>query len=109
SLHTFFFYQFPHPPHLHSFPTRRSSDLSLSLKARAEILLLADARCEMCGRTIQEHPISLVVDHRIPRDWGGGNLAENLWAICEEDRKSTRLNSSHVSISYAVFCSKKKR
>src|SRR5690349_22489457 len=27
----------------------------------------------------------------------------------EEDRKSTRLNSSHVEISYAVFCLKKKR
>src|SRR5699024_4332666 len=27
----------------------------------------------------------------------------------EKDRKSTRLNSSHVSISYAVFCLKKKR
>src|SRR5699024_11696289 len=27
----------------------------------------------------------------------------------DEDRKSTRLNSSHVSISYAVFCLKKKR
>src|SRR5439155_23816817 len=27
---------------------------------------------------------------------------------CEEDRKSTRLNSSHVAISYAVFCLKKK-
>src|SRR5207253_11095878 len=27
----------------------------------------------------------------------------------EEDRKSTRLNSSHVAISYAVFCLKKKR
>src|SRR5690625_1724678 len=26
----------------------------------------------------------------------------------EEDRKSTRLNSSHVAISYAVFCLKKK-
>src|SRR5438477_9857911 len=26
----------------------------------------------------------------------------------EEDRKSTRLNSSHMSISYAVFCLKKK-
>src|SRR5437868_11306460 len=26
-----------------------------------------------------------------------------------EDRKSTRLNSSHVSISYAVFCLKKKK
>src|SRR5699024_11679464 len=27
----------------------------------------------------------------------------------EKDRKSTRLNSSHVSISYAVFCLKKKK
>src|SRR5437773_5095850 len=27
----------------------------------------------------------------------------------EEDRKSTRLNSSHITISYAVFCLKKKR
>src|SRR5690625_7124248 len=26
---------------------------------------------------------------------------------CAEDRKSTRLNSSHVAISYAVFCLKK--
>src|SRR5690606_41628666 len=29
--------------------------------------------------------------------------------IEQEDRKSTRLNSSHVKISYAVFCLKKKR
>src|SRR5699024_12566613 len=29
--------------------------------------------------------------------------------IIEGDRKSTRLNSSHVSISYAVFCLKKKK
>src|SRR5689334_24767900 len=28
---------------------------------------------------------------------------------CELDRKSTRLNSSHSSISYAVFCLKKKK
>src|SRR5690625_5946804 len=27
----------------------------------------------------------------------------------EEDRKSTRLNSSHVALSYAVFCLKKKK
>src|SRR5690606_40824468 len=26
------------------------------------------------------------------------------WIVNEEDRKSTRLNSSHVKISYAVFC-----
>src|SRR5699024_11450883 len=29
-------------------------------------------------------------------------------SVVPEDRKSTRLNSSHVSISYAVFCLKKK-
>src|SRR5690625_7059395 len=34
---------------------------------------------------------------------GGGALAER-----DQDRKSTRLNSSHVAISYAVFCLKKK-
>src|SRR5438874_8594667 len=28
---------------------------------------------------------------------------------CSRDRKSTRLNSSHVEISYAVFCLKKKK
>src|SRR5699024_5681460 len=31
----------------------------------------------------------------------------NAFSQLEEDRKSTRLNSSHVSISYAVFCLKK--
>src|SRR3712207_8830633 len=31
-----------------------------------------------------------------------------LQAFMEEDRKSTRLNSSHANISYAVFCLKKK-
>src|SRR5699024_11812994 len=36
-----------------------------------------------------------------PADLGGGKIGVR-------DRKSTRLNSSHVSISYAVFCLKKK-
>src|SRR3989442_3480708 len=31
------------------------------------------------------------------------------WPKAERDRKSTRLNSSHVRISYAVFCLKKKK
>src|SRR5437868_13259329 len=33
----------------------------------------------------------------------------NVTNLLYEDRKSTRLNSSHVSISYAVFCLKKKK
>src|SRR5699024_9325588 len=36
-------------------------------------------------------------------------LKEVLTGYGKEDRKSTRLNSSHVSISYAVFCLKKKK
>src|SRR5699024_11300707 len=36
------------------------------------------------------------------------NSGTAAFGACGEDRKSTRLNSSHVSISYAVFCLKKK-
>src|SRR5205807_8458118 len=31
------------------------------------------------------------------------------FSVCDSDRKSTRLNSSHLVISYAVFCLKKKK
>src|SRR3712207_8190253 len=33
---------------------------------------------------------------------------DGAWSKTREDRKSTRLNSSHANISYAVFCLKKK-
>src|SRR5690625_7043445 len=36
------------------------------------------------------------------------NMSARQLATIQEDRKSTRLNSSHVAISYAVFCLKKK-
>src|SRR5690606_40578381 len=39
-----------------------------------------------------------------PMFWG---MVGNVWQAA--DRKSTRLNSSHVKISYAVFCLKKKK
>src|SRR4051812_49926922 len=37
------------------------------------------------------------------------NLGEHDDRVAVLDRKSTRLNSSHMSISYAVFCLKKKK
>src|SRR5699024_12517104 len=71
------FYPSPHPPYLHSFPTRRSSDLG---KGRSGFVANSFAmRLNQLGK------------------------------FDLKDRKSTRLNSSHVSISYAVFCLKKKR
>lgn len=53
-------------------------------KTRALVLHLAHGRCGMCGRTIEKHGVTLVVDHRIPREWGGKTEPENLWAICDE-------------------------
>src|SRR3712207_7649089 len=41
----------------------------------------------------------------IPRDVG---IPDSDW-VARVDRKSTRLNSSHANISYAVFCLKKKK
>src|SRR5690625_6278364 len=37
------------------------------------------------------------------------NYFSNIMKFYNSDRKSTRLNSSHVAISYAVFCLKKKK
>src|SRR2546430_9421276 len=44
----------------------------------------------------------------IPFLLGEAALKASDWTAAEEDRKSTRLNSSHSQISYAVFCLKKK-
>src|SRR6266498_5602066 len=48
-------------------------------------------------------------DMRRIADQGAHATAVNLGAFARADRKSTRLNSSHVRISYAVFCLKKKK
>src|SRR5436309_10780511 len=47
-------------------------------------------------------------DDRSPRV-GDSGKAEGRPGTARADRKSTRLNSSHVKISYAVFCLKKKK
>src|SRR5437870_9888239 len=54
-------------------------------------------------------PISHDALHRehLPPGHHHGAAAE-LLGVLLQDRKSTRLNSSHVAISYAVFCLKKK-
>src|SRR5690625_4463892 len=45
----------------------------------------------------------------IPSHWYILALALIFFVVLYLDRKSTRLNSSHVAISYAVFCLKKKK
>src|SRR5437868_9220466 len=52
---------------------------------------------------------AISVDHLISSQRMEGIRSLPLMRWSTEDRKSTRLNSSHVSISYAVFCLKKKK
>src|SRR5690625_6861148 len=47
-------------------------------------------------------------DGSVPQD-AASILGVMTLAVEQGDRKSTRLNSSHVAISYAVFCLKKKK
>src|SRR5690625_5489039 len=57
--------------------------------------------------------ISFIFNGKINRCRFGISPAINLQRVINHhiggDRKSTRLNSSHVAISYAVFCLKKKK
>src|SRR5690349_22821796 len=83
------------PPDPPSFPTRRSSDLGAEEvegpHAVPELQAQEADPPELRGAVRREgvvHLLRVVVPH--------------------QDRKSTRLNSSHVEISYAVFCLKKK-
>src|SRR3712207_7946827 len=60
---------------------------------------------------VQRPGLELVLDER---DGGGEPFLDSPRDLClggdrEVDRKSTRLNSSHANISYAVFCLKKKK
>src|SRR5205085_11574566 len=91
------------PRDLHSFPTRRSSDLLIvSAPSRPSkfstpdallLPLIVSAKFEPRTETT---PLNVSVPVDVP-------------VAVPEDRKSTRLNSSHSQISYAVFCLKKKK
>src|SRR3712207_8384889 len=60
--------------------------------------------------TVQGQDPAVGHGQRLPgaEDRGSAERAEQPIAEPAEDRKSTRLNSSHANISYAVFCLKKK-
>src|SRR5205085_12024743 len=87
--------------YLHSFPTRRSSDLpSLPLAPRA-----GRGRRRFFGG--QRDRIAAHAEAAL--DFGKRTIPIQRSLGVRRDRKSTRLNSSHSQISYAVFCLKKKK
>src|ERR1035441_10894021 len=67
--------------------------------ARGQVLVLTGHRTRAPGiERTGPHPAGLAVRTRDSGNSGAG---------AKTDRKSTRLNSSHLGISYAVFCLKK--
>src|SRR5205807_9489311 len=93
---------------LHSFPTRRSSDLG------------AVEKCGMYFPVTDElgRVVLMLDDSRKVAGVGEYDVYGNVNTVTfsaetahpyAQDRKSTRLNSSHLVISYAVFCLKKKK
>src|SRR5699024_11335288 len=97
------------PTHAHCFPTRRSSDLYETIIAKTDNHMIIYAIPALTGDTLDmsqfddlfENDKIIGVKYTDPNLF----LLERLRKRYHNklDRKSTRLNSSHVSISYAVF------
>src|SRR5437868_9785417 len=92
----FFFINHPIPPEIYT----------LSLHDALPIFKVRPSRPpRRCLFTI-EPDCDVPPHHRKPEP---GLMSQSGSIVNKQDRKSTRLNSSHVSISYAVFCLKKKK
>src|SRR5688572_31481004 len=93
---------FGHARAPHSFPTRRSSDLEVPcddadrFRPRPVVQKSPDAAGDFAGLGTGAGRLEPLHPWRFQAPGAG-------------DRKSTRLNSSHSQISYAVFCLKKKK
>src|SRR5437763_9640901 len=99
-MHFFFiFAKYVPSLHIHSFPTRRSSDLTRSLED--DLDKIEQGKGDY-ARMLAEFYKKFKKD--LTR--AGKEMIDLKKGI---DRKSTRLNSSHRCISYAVFCLKKKK
>src|SRR5262245_63629163 len=91
----------PRPPTPPLFPYTtlfRSQVRQPAQRRAARLARLRDLRRQR-GRRRRGHALEQPVGHELAVQRRGAEL----------DRKSTRLNSSHLGISYAVFCLKKKK
>src|SRR5688572_31379486 len=74
-----------------------------------DALPIAEHLLEPLGLLAGFHQVDVERVLQIRRPGGVGHLRQRLDQLVFGDRKSTRLNSSHSQISYAVFCLKKKK
>src|SRR5690606_41142869 len=95
------------------YPLSLHDALPIFVGVRAGLLVRREARITDAGDgqpsdlrdpVVKHHRVGLLLD----RLFGHARVVVAADVDVREDRKSTRLNSSHVKISYAVFCLKKK-
>src|SRR5206468_8832298 len=95
---------------LYSFPTRRSSDLCSPCNPTGAVYTHAEIKA--IAQWARDRKVWVIADEIYRRIHYGTGPAPSFLdlpdELLERDRKSTRLNSSHDQISYAVFCLKKK-
>src|SRR2546426_9184111 len=100
SFFFFFFLMIRRPPRSTLFPHTTLFRSVAGLELVAQLLdMLRPGRVERRRRLVEQQNVGL-----------GGKCPRHAEALllAARDRKSTRLNSSHLVISYAVFCLKKK-
>src|SRR5256885_6211239 len=101
---------FRRPPRSTLFPyttlSRSEPDESNRVYGTSRVLL-ALAQGNLASKAAAKAIDWLIRAQKPEGGWSGG-LAQAPCSVEETDRKSTRLNSSHLVISYAVFCLKKK-
>src|SRR5207249_11257989 len=95
----FFSFNYPAPTEIYTLSLHDALPISTARIELPDGRVLA-LRLRVPGlHNVRNAAAALAVVHEL-----GADLVHH-----REDRKSTRLNSSHVSISYAVFCLKKKK
>lgn len=82
----------------------RSDRAPIGKKQRFEILRRDAYTCQLCGAT-RDHGVMLVVDHKIPVFFNGGNEPHNLWALCEECNlgKQAQLLPEHIEAYFTAL------
>src|SRR5207249_9966596 len=96
-----FTYNHTPPPYIYTLSLHDALPISFIIAAIQQIVdpRIVDRATHAIVENLRVRPLSLAEVE----------LVQPLLALVTRDRKSTRLNSSHVSISYAVFCLKKKK
>src|SRR3712207_7116159 len=91
---------FPYTTLFRSLNLERAGDRSLRTRAGC-------SRAARTGEQVSAPPLGQPSSDRVPLEVT--IVAHDVGGVGGIDRKSTRLNSSHANISYAVFCLKKKK